>query len=213
MVVPRLNDLAMDTQSPEDGLLMVVRGRVNGKDVTIMIDSGATRNFIAPQAVEQLILSTEENLSMLELADGSKIISKGKCPNVLFTLRSCTFKVQATVAKLFKGLDLILGMTWLEQVNPFINWTSKKIFIQQDEEGNWVQGHWCPKLKDARINVLSGQNINLNENVKILKRPTFWNLASNKLSWRKFPRGGVAFQIFRVVPIKMIKMKRRLMKK
>ena len=46
--------------------------------------------------------------------------------------------MQATVAKLFKGLDIILGMTWLEQVNPFIDWTSKKIFVQQDEEGNWV---------------------------------------------------------------------------
>ena len=111
MVVPRLNDSTMDTRSPEDGLLMVVRGRVHGKDVAVMIDSGATRNFIAPQAVEQLQLSTEENLSTLELADGSKFISEGKCPNVLFTLRNCTFKVQTIVAKLFKGLDLILGMT------------------------------------------------------------------------------------------------------
>ena len=129
-------------------------------------------------------------MSTLELADGSKFISEGKCPNVLFTLRNCTFKVQATVAKLFKGLDLILGMTWLEQVNPFIDWTTKRIFVQQDEEGNWVQGHWCPELKDARINVLNGQNVNLNENIKILKRPTFWNIASNKLSWRKVPQGG-----------------------
>ena len=166
---------------------MVVRGRVHGKDVAVMIDSGVTRNLIAPQAVEWLQLLTEENLSTLELADGSKFISEGKCPNILFTLRNCTFKVQATIAKLFKGLDLILGMTWLEQVNPFIDWTSKKIFVQQDEEGKWVQGHWCPELKDARINVLNGQNVILNENIKILKRPTFWNLASNKLSWRKVP--------------------------
>ena len=42
MVVPRLNDSNLDTRSPKDGLLMVVRGHVNGKDVTIMIDSGAT---------------------------------------------------------------------------------------------------------------------------------------------------------------------------
>ena len=90
---------------------MVVRGCVNGKDVAIMIDLGATRNFIAPQAVERLQLLMEENLSTLELANGSKFISEGKCPNVLFTLRNCTFKVQATIDKLFKGLDLILGMT------------------------------------------------------------------------------------------------------
>ena len=64
---------------------MVVRGRVMEKTCAIMIDSGATHNFIAPQAVKQLQLSTEENLSTLELADGSKFISKGKCPNVLFT--------------------------------------------------------------------------------------------------------------------------------
>ena len=93
MVVPRLNDSKLDTRSPEDGLLMVVRGCVNGKDITIMIDSGVTRNFIASQVVERLQLSTEENLSTLELADGSKFISEGKCPNVLFTLRNYTFKV------------------------------------------------------------------------------------------------------------------------
>ena len=38
--------------------------------------------------------------------------------------------------------------------------------------------------------MLNGQNVNLNENIKILKRPTFWNLASNKLSWRKVPQEG-----------------------
>ena len=86
LVFPRLNNPKMDTQSLEDRLLMVVRGCINGKDVAIMIDSRATHNFIAPQAVERLQLSTEENLSMQELADGSKFISEGECPNVLFTL-------------------------------------------------------------------------------------------------------------------------------
>ena len=42
MVIPRLDHPKMDTRSLEDELLMVVRGRVNGKDVTIMIDFGAT---------------------------------------------------------------------------------------------------------------------------------------------------------------------------
>ena len=65
---------------------MVVKGRVNGKDVTIMIDSGATQNFIALQAIERLQLLIEENLSTLELVDGSKFISEGRCPNVLFTM-------------------------------------------------------------------------------------------------------------------------------
>ena len=115
---------------------MVVKGHVTRKDITIMIDSRVTHKFIALQAVEWLQLLMEENLSMLELADGSKFISEGKYPNVLFTLQNYTFKVQAIVTKLFKGLALILGMTWLEQVNPFIDWTSKKIFIQQDKEGN-----------------------------------------------------------------------------
>ena len=72
---------------------MVVRGRVNNKDVAIMIDSGATHNFIVLQAIKRLQLSTEENLNTLELVDGSKFISEGKCPNVLFTLQNCMFKV------------------------------------------------------------------------------------------------------------------------
>ena len=35
------------------------------------------------------------------------------------------------------------------------------------------------KLKDAKINVLNGQNINLIVN---FERPTFWDITSNKLS-------------------------------
>ena len=38
MVVPRLNDATMDTQSPEDGLLMVVGGCVTGNNIAVMID-------------------------------------------------------------------------------------------------------------------------------------------------------------------------------
>ena len=86
MVIPRLHDSNLDTQSPEDGLLMVVRGCVNGKDVTIMIDSEAMCNFIALQTIKQLQLSMEENWSTLELVDGSKFIFEGKCLNVLFTM-------------------------------------------------------------------------------------------------------------------------------
>ena len=93
LVILRLSNPLMDTQSPKDGLLMLVKGCVNGKDVTIMIDSRVTRNFIAPQAVERLQLLMEENLSTLELVDGSKFILEGKCPNILFTMQNCTFKV------------------------------------------------------------------------------------------------------------------------
>ena len=54
MVIPQLNDPKMDTRSPKDGLLMVVRGCVIGKDIAIMIDFGVTCNFIALQAIKQL---------------------------------------------------------------------------------------------------------------------------------------------------------------
>ena len=83
-----------------DGLLFIVRARVHGVPARVLIDSGATRCFVAASSVTTLGMYCKESTALLELADGSKLLSKGMCPNVQITLGSCTTTADLTVTTL-----------------------------------------------------------------------------------------------------------------
>ena len=70
-MIPQRKDQSLNARTEEDGLLLVISGRVYGKDVAILVDSGATRCYIHHAAVERLGLHTIADESLLELADGS----------------------------------------------------------------------------------------------------------------------------------------------
>ena len=121
MMIPQQKGHPLNSRTEEDGLLLVVSGRIYGKDVSILIDSGATRCYVHHTSVERLRLHTMAHESLLELADGTHMISSGKCPQVPLSLQNQVFKLQCTVAPLFGSLDIILGINWLEMCNQLID--------------------------------------------------------------------------------------------
>ena len=74
---------------------------------------------------------THEN-SVLELADGKKILSQGKAPGVLVSVSGDTGKYDLTVCLLLKDVDVILGMTWLPKANPLIDWGTPRLVFRQE---------------------------------------------------------------------------------
>ena len=55
----------------------------------------------------------------LELGDGTRVPSKGCIDKLIFTMGSRTFSQSVTWwTDLMSGVDMVLGMSWLEQVNP-----------------------------------------------------------------------------------------------
>ena len=58
----------------------------------------------------------------LELGNGQKYLSWGFIPNVPVVTAGLTVKVNLTVTNLLHNVDLVLGVNWLELVNPVIDW-------------------------------------------------------------------------------------------
>ena len=61
----------------EDGILLVVPARINGKTFFALIDSGATRCFVTPDCVTVAGLACVPQDTFLELGNGTKALSRG----------------------------------------------------------------------------------------------------------------------------------------
>ena len=107
--------------SVEDGLLLVISARIHGKAVRALIDSGATRCFITPSCISAVGLKGEPRDVFLELGNGEKFLSRGHFPEVPVVTTGLTMKRGLTVTNLFHEVDLVLGINWLQLVNPIVD--------------------------------------------------------------------------------------------
>ena len=114
------------------GFVLELAGRVNKKKIKVLIDSGATGNFISDKVVTTLRLKIvpESEFEQLTLADGSVIKVVGYVQLCLL----CGDYQRIIMARVFPNLhkEIILGMPWLLQENPTIDWTSGIVTIQED---------------------------------------------------------------------------------
>ena len=124
----------------DDGLLLVVAARINGHPVRALIDSGATRCFVTPACVTAVGLKGTPKDIFLELGNGQKYLSRGFVPDVAVVTAGLTVKVGLTVTNLLHNVDLVLGVNWLELVNPVIDWSSGKIYLPNAVHTALLQG-------------------------------------------------------------------------
>ena len=102
-----------NVRSVEDGLLLVVSARIHGKAVRALIDSSATRCFVAPSCIGAIGLRSEPHDIFLELGNNKKFLSQGYVPEVPVVTAGLTVKIGLTVANLLHEVDLVLGINWL----------------------------------------------------------------------------------------------------
>ena len=60
-------------RNEDDGILLKMKIQIQGRTYVALVDSGASRNYAAPDAVEYWELPSTPDLVHLELVDGSKI--------------------------------------------------------------------------------------------------------------------------------------------
>ena len=167
----------------DDGILLVVTARINGHSVRALIDSGATRCFMTPACVTAVQLKGIPRDVFLELGNGQKYLSRGYVPDVPVVTAGLTVKMGFTITTLLHDVDLVLGMNWLELVNPVIDWSCGKIYLPNAFhtallQGDWIQGH----VKAGTVMVISAEDKlrQLREesdqkSVTVLKQPKFWS--------------------------------------
>ena len=167
----------------DDGILLVVTARINGHPVRALIDSGATRCFMTPACVAAIQLKGIPRDVFLELGNGQKYLSRGYVPDVPIVTAGLTVKIGFTITTLLHDVDLVLGMNWLELVNPVIDWSCGKIYLPNALhiallQGDWIQGH----VKAGTVTVISAedklrqlQEDSVQKSITILKQPRFWS--------------------------------------
>ena len=170
-------------RNEEDGILLVEPTRIFGHEICALIESGATRNFISLAGVTKCGLKVEPHSTFLDLGDGTKVLSRGRAIDVPIVTAGYTLKTDLTVTNLLDDVDLILGMTSLQEADPLIRWSTGTIYIPDSNSSfQRIMREWLDKqVKIGTVKVLS-----TNEELESLKKPS--NIAS--LQILKSPKFG-----------------------
>ncbi len=119
--------LAATNSPPQQRLFL--RGKVNGVQMTALIDSGSEQDFISKEFCQQQGLavtaaSTGECITV-QFPDGERRRSDA---TVVATVRLSNFKFQHRLHVLdITGYDVILGIPWLRQYNPDVDWSTHTV--------------------------------------------------------------------------------------
>ncbi|XP_031479939.1 uncharacterized protein LOC116250456 [Nymphaea colorata] len=100
-----------DPERPES---MKVLGHIGDRQVLVLLDSGATHNFVGDHIAGQLGCTIEDQPQLRVLvANGDILPCTRKCTNVELTLQKVPFKVDLLVVPI-PSVDVILGVKWLK---------------------------------------------------------------------------------------------------
>ncbi|XP_010481162.1 PREDICTED: uncharacterized protein LOC104760002 [Camelina sativa] len=113
-----------------------MQGQVCRDAALIMLDSGATHNFITPALASKLKLNATPNAHLdILLGTGVTVKGAGVCRDVSFTVQGITFTTDFIILDLGQ-VDVILGVYWLRTLGDCrMNWeTHEMSFLYQGRE-------------------------------------------------------------------------------
>lgn len=118
MCILNLNHIAFENHQT-----VKFQGQIQGVPVLVMVDSGATHNFISQKLVHKMEWPIEETPMMnIKLGDGCYKSSRGVCCGMELGIGSFTISPKLHLFEL-GGIDVVLGMEWLKKLGDMIvNW-------------------------------------------------------------------------------------------
>ena len=104
---------------------MKLVGEIRGKEVVILIEIGATHNFLHTKIVEEQQITVEEGMQLgVTIGNGAKCRGRGVCRKVELKLKGLTIVTDFLAIEL-GNVDVVLGMQWLGTIETMkINWPS-----------------------------------------------------------------------------------------
>ena len=105
----------LGTKSP---LAIRITGYINGKPVTVLMESGSSHNIIKPRVVSFLHLPTDAQFSSsVVIGNGTFLQCVGQCSNIDLHLAGTPFSIAPYVLPI-EGTDIVLGMSWHSTLGP-----------------------------------------------------------------------------------------------
>ncbi|KAG8639715.1 hypothetical protein MANES_14G163466v8 [Manihot esculenta] len=106
-----------------------MQGKIENHTISIMVDSGASHNFVFGKMVSKLGLPMEDtSIFGVKLGDAHRVQSSGVCLSNKIDVGH--LEIKADYFRFPLGVDLILGVTWLETLKEVrINWLIMKMIF------------------------------------------------------------------------------------
>ncbi|XP_049382777.1 uncharacterized protein LOC125847126 [Solanum stenotomum] len=144
---------------------LFVNAKLNGKDVRIMVDTGATHNFVTKKSATDLCLNYVTSDTMLKTVNALPTTVHGFAPTVPIDLGGWKGLTDFTIAPM-DVFDVILGLDFWYEVNAFISPRLNQLHIS-DAGGSCV----VPLIRVPQ----NGVHLSVMQLVKGFKRgePTF----------------------------------------
>lgn len=128
-------------------------GKIGGADVVVMVDPGATHNFISSEMAKRLGLPVNPGKSFgVSLGMAESVQGEGECRSVVLELQGIVVIENFLVLPLGNS-NIILGIQWLEKLGTMMtNWKTQTIKFQLGEDtvtlkGDPLLGRSCISLK------------------------------------------------------------------
>lgn len=122
---------------------MKLQGAVDRVPVEVLIDSGATDNFVDSQLVRRMGWEVEDTPRLtVKMGDGYRSQAQGLCKNLELSLNGYQLNCSPQLFKL-GGPDTVLGIEWLKTLgDTIVNWQTLTM--------SFWSGHQWVKLQGVR---------------------------------------------------------------
>ncbi|GAU12466.1 hypothetical protein TSUD_229990, partial [Trifolium subterraneum] len=136
MCILNLNHIAFENHQT-----VKFQGQIQGVPVLVMVDSGATHNFISQRLVHKMEWPVEETPMMnIKLGDGCHKSTRGVCGGLELQIRNFTISPKLHLFEL-GGIDIVLGMEWLKTLGDMIvNWRKQTMSFWSEKRWVTLQG-------------------------------------------------------------------------
>lgn len=116
-------------------------GVIKEVPVVVLVDSGATHNFISQQLVHKMNWAVVDTPCMsIKLGDGSYSKTKGTCEGLEVDVGDVHLEIDAQLFDL-GGVDMVLGIEWLRTLGDMIvNWNKQTMSFWHNKKWVTVKG-------------------------------------------------------------------------
>ncbi|XP_052725275.1 uncharacterized protein LOC108335028 [Vigna angularis] len=120
---------------------MKLTGKIGERRVVVLIDSGASHNYISRRITKELKLPITNTPSYpVSLGDGHKRMTRGRCEKIRVSLEEATVEEEFYVLEL-GGVDVILGVAWLAKLGEvMINWGEMTMVYNREGKKVMIKG-------------------------------------------------------------------------
>ncbi|KAL1213452.1 RNA-directed DNA polymerase-like protein [Cardamine amara subsp. amara] len=111
---------------------MKIKGTIQGEPVIMLIDSGASHNFISQQVVNKLGLKIDKTKGYgVIMGSGMAVRGEGICRQAKLEMQGYTVSTSFLPLKLGNA-DIIMGVQWLETLGDvLVNWKEQRMRFSQ----------------------------------------------------------------------------------